>query len=81
MEKVIVRWWDISKTMNDDNFNQDMELESRLAVKETIGFLYDKNDNVILLVQEFSDDIPCDYVTIPKKVIIDITYLKRGKEK
>lgn len=80
MQKVIVRWYDISKTMNDEAFDVNTDLEKRLAYKETIGFLYDRNEKVILLVQEFSDSVPVDYITIPRGVIIDITYLKRGKE-
>jgi hypothetical protein len=80
MDKVIVRWYDIDKTINDDDFNSELEPEKRLAIKETIGFLYTHNDKVVLLVQEFSNSLPIDYVTIPIGVIIDITYLKRRKQ-
>jgi len=73
LEMVIVNWYDVSKTMNDDSFNKDTNIDSRLIKMQTIGWLYAQSDKVVFIVQEFSDGVPRDYVTIPKSLIIDIT--------
>lgn len=76
MKKVIVYWKDITKTMNEDIFNDKIKISDRLSKMETIGYLYKEDDIAIMLVQEFSDGKIRDYVVIPKKVIISIRELK-----
>lgn len=72
MDVVIVVWYDVAKTMNDENFDESMNIDSCLVKMQTIGWLYKESGTVLLLVQEFSDGKPRDYVTIPKSLIIEI---------
>lgn len=72
MQTVIVVWYDIAKTMNDESFDEKIDIDSRLIQMKTIGWLYKESPTVILLVQEFSDGKPRDYVTIPRSLITEI---------
>jgi hypothetical protein len=71
MDMVIVNWYDVAKTMNDESFDKSINVDSRLVKMRTIGWLYAQSETVVLIVQEFSDGIPRDYVTIPKSLIIE----------
>jgi hypothetical protein len=46
---------------------------------KSVGFFYKESESVILLVQEFSEGKPRDYVTIPKSLIISISVINEGK--
>jgi hypothetical protein len=79
MDVVIVVWNDIAKTINDDNFDEKEILDNRLIKMKSVGFFYKESESVILLVQEFSEGKPRDYVTIPKSLIISISVINEGK--
>lgn len=79
MEIVIVGWLDVGKTFNDESFDEQRNIDERLGKMKTIGWLYRESDNVIMIVQEFSEGKPRDYVTIPKSLIINITRIEEVK--
>jgi len=76
MDVVIVTWYDIAKTFNDEDFKDDIILDNRLVKMQSVGWLYKETKGVILLVQEFSEGKPRDYTTIPKSLIVEIKVVK-----
>lgn len=76
MDVVIVTWYDIAKTYNDEDFNENIVLDNRLVKMQSVGWLYKETKGVILLVQEFSEGKPRDYSTIPKSLITEILVVK-----
>jgi hypothetical protein len=70
MKHVIIEWNDVRKTMNDDIFNNDDDIDGMYSFMRTIGWLYKGTDKTVLLVQEFCDHEPRDWIVIPKCLII-----------
>jgi hypothetical protein len=68
-KSVVVTWGDVSKTMNDDSFDDDADITNLLSNMQTIGWLYKSTKDTIMLVQEFCGDKPRDWVVIPKVLI------------
>lgn len=68
-----VVWRDVTKTMNDDDFNSKQNVDELLSEMRTIGWVYRETEEVLLLVQEFSGGSPRDWIAIPKSLIV-----KRG---
>jgi len=81
MQMVDVEWMDVTKQMNDDAFNPKENIDKRLIILETIGWVYQESDNTLLLVQEFNDDhTPRDWAAIPKALIRKKTVLTEKKQ-
>ena len=76
LKKAIVTWYDICKQVNDDEFSDNDPIDEKLAVIETIGWVYKESEKCILLMQETYNDTMRDWIIIPKCVIIKITYIK-----
>jgi hypothetical protein len=80
MKIIVLKWRDVAKTMNDDDFDDDKNINSRLIEMTTVGYLYKESNDVILLVQEFIYGLPRDYVTIPKSLVISISVISESEE-
>jgi hypothetical protein len=79
MEIVVITWLDVSKTTNDDgSFDSSKNIDERLCKMKTIGWLYRESDTVVLLVQEFLEGQPRDFVTIPKSLIVSRVIIGRS---
>ena len=76
MELVIVEWVDVTKMMNDDNFDEKQDVNNRLSKMKTTGWLFQQSDKVLLLVQEFDEEKPRDWVAIPKVLITNTETIK-----
>ena len=68
-EIVVIEWLDVSKSTNDEIFDKSHNPDDRLAKMKTIGWIYQETEKVILLVQEFDEDFPRDWIVIPKVLI------------
>lgn len=75
-KKVIVKWIDIHKGVNDDTFNENDNIDDKVAEIETIGWLYKETKKNILLVQEFWFGTVRDWIVIPKCVIVQIKIIR-----
>lgn len=80
MQLVQVEWEDVAKTMNDDNFDNSVDIDSRLVQMKTIGWIHQQTKKTLLLAQESmkdsGEDAVRDWVAIPKVLITKITPLK-----
>jgi hypothetical protein len=76
LKKVVVDWVDICKRVNDDEFNDNDNIDDKLAEITTIGWLYSQTKNCILLMQESYEGTMRDWIIIPKCVITKITYIQ-----
>jgi hypothetical protein len=79
MKKVIVDWIDIRKAVNDETFNENDDIDDKVAKISTIGWLYKESKKSMFLVQEFTDGEVRDWIVIPKCVITKITIINKGK--
>jgi hypothetical protein len=77
MEVVAVEWFDVTKTINDDSFDEKQDVDNRLSKMKTTGWLFQQTEKVILLVQEFDDETPRDWIVIPKVLITNIETIKQ----
>jgi len=68
-EIAVIEWLDVSKSTNDEIFDKSHSPDDRLANMKTIGWIYQETEKVILLVQEFDEDFPRDWIVIPKVLI------------
>jgi hypothetical protein len=78
-EIVIVEWTDVTKKTNDDAFDENCNIDTRLSKMKTIGMLYQQSEKAIMLVQEFDEDgnpSPRDWVVIPRVLITKMTSAK-----
>ena len=80
-EMVIVEWVDVAKKTNDDAFDPGCDIDSRPATMETIGWLYQKSEKTILLVQEYYEGEPRDWIAIPRMLIKKIIPAKKDEKK
>ena len=80
MELVIVEWEDVTKATNDDTFDEKQDVNNRLSKMKTTGWLFQQSETVVLLVQEFDDEKPRDWVAIPKVLILKMETIKVEKE-
>jgi hypothetical protein len=69
MKIVVVDWIDVTKKMNDDDFDDKQSADDMVSSMKTIGWLYKETDKTILIVQEFDENTPRDWVVIPKVLI------------
>lgn len=69
MKISIVDWIDVTKKMNDDDFDDKQSADDMVSSMKTIGWLYKETDKTILIVQEFDENTPRDWVVIPKVLI------------
>ena len=69
MKISIVEWVDVTKKMNDDDFDEKQNIDGMISTMKTVGWLYKQTDKTILLVQEFDEGSPRDWVAIPKGLI------------
>ena len=79
MKAVIVDWVDIVKAVNDETFNENANIDDRVAKVQTIGWLYKQTKKSVFLVQEFIDGTVRDWIVIPKCVITKIVTVKGEK--
>ena len=79
MKCVTIEWIDATKRMNDDLFNDEKDLDDMTTYTKTAGWLYKETKDTVLLVQEFSNDVPRDWVVIPRVLIKKI--IQREKQK
>jgi len=77
MEVIVVEWVDVTKTMNDDVFNEKQDVDNRLSKMKTTGWLFQQTERVILLVQEFDDETPRDWIVIPRVLITKMETIKQ----
>jgi len=80
MKKVIVDWIDIRKAVNDETFNENDNIDNKVARVQTIGWLYKQSKKSMFLVQEFIDGTVRDWIVIPRCVITKIRIIEE-KEK
>ena len=73
MQVVIVEWLDVDKELNQDSFDEKMDIDSKLVLITTLGWNFRESDMCLMIVQEFSGRIPRDYIVIPKSLIKKIT--------
>jgi hypothetical protein len=73
MNVVVVNWIDILKVSSDEDFDDRINIDDRLSKMETIGWLFKETDKTILLVQEFYEGKPRDWIVIPRVLIEKIT--------
>lgn len=76
MELVIVEWEDVTKSINDDTFDEKQDVNNRLSKMKTTGWLFQQSEKVVLIVQEFDDQKPRDWVAIPKVLITNTETIK-----
>jgi len=69
MKIVIVDWIDVTKKMNDDDFDDKQDVDDMVSSMKTIGWLYKQTEKTLLIVQEFDGNTPRDWVVIPKVLI------------
>lgn len=69
MKIVIVEWIDVDKELNQDTFDEKMDIDSKLVLITTLGWNFRETDTCLMVVQEFNGKIPRDYVVIPKSLI------------
>ena len=74
--KVMVDWIDIRKTVNDETFNDNDNIDDKVAKVQTIGWLYKHTKKTIFLVQEFIGGEVRDWIVIPRCIITKIVILK-----
>jgi len=67
---VLVEWLDVKKTMNDDVFDSRMDIDVACERMRTVGWLYRETGRTLMLVQEFSGDVPRDWVVIPRSLVV-----------
>jgi len=72
MKHVVVVWKDVTKIMNDDSFNEKECIDDKLLSMRTSGWLYKESDRNLLLVQEFCDGCPRDWIVIPRPLVVEI---------
>jgi len=74
--KVMVDWIDIRKAVNDETFNDNDNIDDKVAKVQTIGWIYKQTKKTLFLVQEFIDGEVRDWIVIPKCIITKIAILK-----
>lgn len=79
MQVVIVEWLDVDKELNQDTFDEKMDIDSKLVSIVTLGWNFRETDTCLMVVQEFSGKIPRDYVVIPKSLIRKIVVVSDAK--
>jgi hypothetical protein len=77
MELVIVEWIDVTEVTNDYDFNDKLNVDHRLSNMKTLGWLFQQSEKTLLLVQEFDDDEPRDWIAIPKVLITKMDVVQK----
>lgn len=69
MKIITVEWIDTFKEMNNATFDEKQDIDNMITDMKTIGWLYKETEKTILLVQEFDEGVPRDWIAIPKILI------------
>lgn len=70
MKIITVEWIDTTKKTNDDSFDEKQDIDGMISNMKTIGWLYKETEKTLLIVQEFDENVPRDWVSIPKVLIV-----------
>lgn len=70
MKIITVEWIDTFKEMNNATFDEKQDIDNMITNMKTIGWLYKETEKTLLLVQEFDEGVPRDWIAIPKVLIM-----------